>query len=120
MIGFGKQKRIDESESKQESTDAEVDDDFSSFDQWLGMAFSLTAAWTLSFNAIYNRKLKNLNYNIVLFHYGIIGTVAFGAVLVIQSMVTGEFETYDTETYLYLFSGAVTDMLCTNSLTIAF
>ena len=92
MIGFGKQKRIDESESKQESTDAELnDDEISSFDQWLGLIFSITASVTVSFNQIYNRKLKHLNYNIIMFHYGIIGIVTFGAVLVIQSFVIGEF-----------------------------
>lgn len=67
-----------------EAKDKDDDDNDSalnSFDQWLGLLLSLLAAWTFSFNAIYNRKLKDMNVNVVMFYYALLGTIVSLAIL---------------------------------------
>ena len=81
MIGFAKQERIDETTSTEEDKDDDDGSTLNSFDQWLGLLLSLLAAWTFSFNAIYNRKLKDMNVNVVMFYYAFLGTVVSLAIL---------------------------------------
>ena len=117
MIAFAKQKRIDESES------GEVDekDQLDSFDQWLGLAGGLIAAWTMGFNAIYNRKLKHLNHNVIMFYHGSLGCLICCIILAIEGIVNGGFRTYeDSNTYIFLLSGGFLDCICVNMLTIAY
>lgn len=54
-----------------------------SYDQWLGLILSLLAAWTMGFNAIYNRKLKHLNFNVIMFYHGALGTLISLVILII-------------------------------------
>ena len=74
----------------------------------------------MGFNAIYNRKLKSLNVNIVMFFHAGIGVLIGSAILIVEAGINGSFRTFDSRTYVWLIAGSVTDTLCNNSLTIAF
>jgi len=74
----------------------------------------------MGFNGIYNRKLKSLGFNPVMFYHGVIGALLGGIILIIEAIVMGGFRTFDAGTYGLLLAGGLTDAICVNCLTIAF
>ena len=91
-----------------------------SYKYWLGFGIALLSAWTMGFNGIYNRKLKSLGPNIVMFYHGVIGTSLGGIILIIEAIIRGGFRTFDAGTYGILAAGGLIDTLCVNCLTVAF
>ena len=52
----------------------EDDDEPSVFAQNMGLAFGLFSALTMGVNSVYNRKLKNLDYYVVMCYHGLLGS----------------------------------------------
>ena len=74
----------------------------------------------MGFNAIYNRKLKGLNVNIVMFIHSGVGMLIGTIILIIEALFRGGFRTFDGNTYGFLIGGSIIDTIANNSITIAF
>ena len=117
MIAFAKQQRI--SEAAEDTVDTE-EDATSDSDQWLGIGLALLSAWTMGFNSVFTRKLKNINYTVVMTYHGLTGVSLALIYIVVERLIVGEFRMYTALQYLILTAAALTDTVCVNSMTIAY
>ena len=60
----------------------------------MGLALGLLSAFTMGINSVYNRKLKNLDYYVVMCYHGLLGCGLAILIICIEAAVTGHFRTY--------------------------
>lgn len=121
MIGFARQERIDEKEAEA-AAKGETDDEeeVSQLVQNIGLGLGLLSAMTMAVNSVYNRKLKNIDYFVVMCYHGILGSAFAIVYICIEAVINGEFRIYTFVQYLILIAASVMDMLTVNCMTIAF
>ncbi len=74
----------------------------------------------MSLHAIYIRKLRELDCNLIMFYISLFGLLVSCAILGIEWIITGELREFSKAKFGYLISGALLDTICCFSLTIAF
>lgn len=74
----------------------------------------------MGFNSVFTRRLKNVDYTVVMAYHGLTGVTLSILYIVIERLVVGEFRIYTALQYLILTAAALTDTICVNSMTIAY
>ena len=88
--------------------------------QYVGTGLALLSGFTMSINSVWNRKLKNLDYYVVMLYHGILGTILAIIFITIEGAIKGELRFYTGTQYLFLTLAGIMDMLTVNFMTIAF
>ena len=87
---------MDEKEAEEIAAD-EKDETNTPLVQNLGLAFGLLSALTMAVNSVYNRKLKNIDYFVVMCYHGLLGGGLAIIYICIEAAIKGEFRIYTGE-----------------------
>ena len=74
----------------------------------------------MAVNSVWNRKLKNVDYYVVMTYYGLLGLSCATTYICVEAAIKGEFRFYTGLQYLILISAGVMDMLATNCVTVSY
>ena len=71
--------------------------------------------------SVYNRKLKNVDYSIVMCYHGMLGTTLTSLFVCIEAAIRGgEFRFYTPTQYLLMMGVSLFDVIAVNGLTISY
>ena len=85
------------------------------------MIVAFISAWGLAVTSVFNRKLKTIDYTLVMVYHGFIGVILAILFIVIEGLVkSGQLRFYSLEQYLFLFGAATWDTIGCYSITIAY
>lgn len=62
-----------------------------------GMSMMFTTAFCFSSIAVMTRKMKEIHFSLLMFHYGLFATVILGAILIIQFLIASHYDSLDPE-----------------------
>ncbi len=86
-----------------------------------GIVLAFTLSWVYSATCVFNRRLKDVNFAVVLFYHSIFGFCAATLLILGEKLITGSpFRFYTFEQYGYLLLCCMFDWLGLSFLTIAF
>ena len=98
----------------------ETEEDETPFNRTLGVVLSICAAWAFAVAAVYNRKLKDIPVSVVMFYHGLIGMIAAGLYLVVETIYLREFRTYTWKVFGLMTISMILDTLACNLMTMAY
>lgn len=86
-----------------------------------GIILAFTLSWVFSATCVFNRRLKDVHFAVVLFYHCIFGITAASAIIIGEKLITGNpFRIYTANQYAWLLLCCALDWFGLSFQTIAF
>jgi drug/metabolite transporter (DMT)-like permease len=90
-------------------------------DKYIGVIIGVGAAIFFAFNSVWNRKLKEVHFLVLMVMHGLIGFILLSILICVEALITGNgFRIYNTYEYGMLAGVSIFDCIGCYSMTIAY
>ena len=71
-----------------------VEEPKSDSDKYMGVIIAFTGAWAFAICSVFNRKLKEINFQVLMVYHGMIGGILASVFILIEGAINGGFRWY--------------------------
>ena len=107
-------------ESAEQELEEQAEEELGIEQRILGLMIIFVSAWTFAVNSIFNRKLKAVNFAVVMVYHALLGGILSILYIGVESFIAGKFRIYTSRQYLILAATALMDAIACFSMTIAY